>query len=168
MKDNSKANRDQVRLFIGIKIPLAGKSLEIYSKLKSGLSHSSINWVPTDNVHLTLKFIGNSPAYLINSIGKALSKSVSDFHEFNLVLRSIGFFGKPNPTVVWIGMEDNPLLQEIFKIIETNLFEAGIEKETRKFSPHITSWGQVKYGYAENIDRAKNQIKFVKVRYRLA
>ena len=37
-----------------------------------------------------------------------------------------------------------------------------------KVKPGITSWGQVKYGYAENIDRAKNQIKFVKVRYRLA
>jgi RNA 2',3'-cyclic 3'-phosphodiesterase len=143
MKASSSPEQDQIRLFIGAKIILTDKTKEIIEQFRKDLKNSSISWVSPEIMHLTIKFIGNKPSFFVNSVNLAILESLKDIRSFNLILRSLGFFGKPLPSVLWIGIGENALLQTIYNRLESNLSEIGIEKESRRFSPHLTL-GRVK------------------------
>jgi len=136
-----------LRCFIAIEIPVEIKEAisEAISPLKK-LGQDSIRWVKTENMHLTLKFLGNTPEDRIRSIEAALSRATEVINPIKGEIKGAGAF--PNlrrPSVFWVGLEYPPALMELKKRIESELVALGFEPDDRPFSPHLTV-GRVKRG----------------------
>jgi RNA 2',3'-cyclic 3'-phosphodiesterase len=136
--DSSRAKPLKKRLFIAIKPSLTPALLDIYSTLKKNLGIQGINWVSPENFHITIKFLGETPELYINFIVSAIKSSVNHISPFNISLKSVGYFGKSQPKVLWVGIKPDYNLESIYNQLEQNLYNLGIEKENRKFSPHLT------------------------------
>ncbi len=133
------------RLFIAVKIEISKELKNFIVALKKELSNEKIKWVDFKNFHITLKFLGDTPENLIPQIEKALKNLSKNFHKFEMQLQGVGVFKDiANPRVLWIGLESNETLKELYQQIEENLETLGFKKENRNFSPHLTI-GRIKF-----------------------
>lgn len=133
-----------MRCFIALDLPIdIKKQINHIINIASPLS-KDIKWVPYDNIHLTLKFLGEVNETLIKEIEKRLRDICSGNEPFSINVRGIGAF--PNekvPNVLWVGIEQSENLRALFKTIDHAISELGFEREKRKHSPHLTI-GRVK------------------------
>ncbi len=94
-------------------------------------------WIPPEQLHLTLCFIGEVNGAVFQDIREALGDINSAL--FSLRLQGVGFFPpRGQPRVVWAGIEKNEQLAVLQRKMVTRLFALGLEPENRKFAPHIT------------------------------
>ena len=93
--------------------------------------------VPREQLHLTIRFIGDADEETFASARKTLAGIMGV--SFPLTIRGIGHFppGK-HPRVLWAGLEDSPPLMELQRQVELALVEAGIPPDARRFFPHLT------------------------------
>lgn len=130
-----------IRAFIAIK--LSPEILEHISQmsmdLKSRLEGVSIRWIPTENIHLTLKFLGNVSTSNLEMLKEILAGVVSNHSECDISVGGLGAFPKPqNPKVIWVGMEVPQELGALQHNIEIETARLGYSREHRPFSPHLT------------------------------
>ena len=121
------------RLFIAVDLPETNKkNLEAVF-----FGIPGARWVALDQLHLTVRFIGDVDGALLHDIKSELEEvSISSF---DLQLRGVGHFPpRGAPRVIWVGLEKSEPLQLLRKKINTALLKIGLEPERRKFSPHIT------------------------------
>jgi len=126
------------RLFIGIKIPgaLADGLVKIQQELK--LVELKAKFVEAENLHINLKFLGATPQEEIEKISFAIQNTAANFQKFNIEVNGVGTFPEVgNPRVIWAGVSSDELFQ-LHNLLEQNLSEIGLPKETKKFTPHIT------------------------------
>ena len=103
----------------------------------SGLGIPGARWVPPENYHVTLRFIGEVPAYIARDIDDAFLALRAP--AFSLNLNGMGTFAKGGiSSALWAGVEKNPALDHLRNKIETALQRVGLERERRRFQPHIT------------------------------
>lgn len=127
------------RLFAAIKIHPSVKFLSLYNDISSSLSHERIKWVEPENMHLTLKFFGETAEERIPSINKALETAVSQSKPFNLKIENTGLFGsRYDPKVIWFGIEKQTELDTLAKNIFAELGKCGFEADRQNFVPHLT------------------------------
>ncbi len=123
-----------MRLFVALDLPWALK------ERLSDLAWSGIEgarWVPTENYHLTLRFIGDTPGYMAEEIDHALLALKA--RGFSLTLAGVGTFSRSGRlSALWVGVERNPELERLRAKIETALQRIGLEPERRRFQPHVT------------------------------
>jgi 2'-5' RNA ligase len=94
-------------------------------------------WVPPENYHLTLRFIGEVAAPEAEEIDHALAALHAP--AFSLVLSGIGTFSRNGrPATLYVGVDRNPALDHLQSKIETALQRAGLAPERRRFSPHVS------------------------------
>lgn len=121
------------RLFIAI---------ELTEEIKQTLSSShcdlpGMRWVPPDQIHLTLRFLGDVSPKDMTKLRAALATIA--FAPFPLTLQGIGHFpSHGQPRVLWIGLEASPPLLDLQRRIEATVTGIGLPPEERRFSPHIT------------------------------
>jgi len=121
------------RLFVAIDLPESIR--QQLSSLCCGLPGA--RWVSPEQMHLTLRFIGDVDGRQLSLIREALAELPGV--PFFLRLENIGFFPpRGNPRVVWVGIQKNEQLVQLRNRIESALVRTGLEPEGRKFSPHIT------------------------------
>jgi len=122
------------RLFVALEIPQAVK--DDLARLAREVPEA--RWVPPEQNHLTLRFIGDVEAQQLAGIKKALA--ALHFARFMLELHGVGHFppGRRPPRVLWLGISENRALFELQQRIELGLLEAGVPPEERPFSPHLT------------------------------
>ncbi len=128
-----------MRCFIAIDIPASIK--EAIDNITGKLSRSSadIRWIPSKNVHLTLKFLGEVEDAVLPDIEKRISISCEAMGAFSINIRGIGAFPDfKHPNVLWMGIDRSNSLEDIYLSIEDSLKEMGFEKDNRRFSPHLT------------------------------
>jgi 2'-5' RNA ligase len=128
-----------MRLFVAVNFPL--RLRRKIARLCRPLDEAGIpgSWVEPDQVHLTLKFIGETPATQVEPLSDALEEVAARFRPFALRFGPIGAFPSPRrPRVVWLGVEATPELRFIKDDLERRLGELGIEREERPYQPHIT------------------------------
>lgn len=119
--------------------------LDAFDDIKDQLIGENIKWVEEHNMHLTLKFIGDTEEKQIGRIIASLQEIISASNSFSLHLNGIGFFGKStSPKVIWAGINKEPQLLELQQNIENSLMQLGIAKESRPFNPHLTL-GRIKF-----------------------
>lgn len=126
------------RIFIGIKAPDDMKEdlVKIQQELK--LAELKAKFVESENLHINLKFLGNTPQEEIEKISFAIQNSAEKFQKFNVSVNGLGVFPElKNPRVIWAGVSSEELIN-FHSILEKNLSEIGIPKDSRKFTPHIT------------------------------
>ncbi len=139
------------RLFAAIKIQPDSNFLELFENIKLNLKHEKIKWVETHNLHLTLKFFGETTADKILEISNAIESAVSDTETFLFDVEKTGIFGsKYQPKVIWAGIPNaEPIIQlenSIFKQVE----KIGIYKDRQNFVPHLTL-GRIKFLNDKNL-----------------
>jgi len=128
-----------MRVFIGIKL-----SDHVHEEIEKFLkpfkkSSTPIRWVKPENVHLTLKFIGEIPEEKYRQIARCLGEIQFNTGPFQLKLSGCGKFGRGDTlNILWIGVNTGNALKEIYNRIENSLAKIHIEKENRPFKAHIT------------------------------
>lgn len=133
-----------MRCFIAIDMPEDIKVSISNVIEKAGQKVKGIRWVSAQNIHLTLKFLGDVKEELMHDIEKGLSAVCINHAPFTINIRGAGAF--PNfkyPNVLWIGIDESEKLEGLYHDIEDSMNELGFEKEDRRFSPHLTI-GRVK------------------------
>ncbi|MCX7995439.1 MAG: RNA 2',3'-cyclic phosphodiesterase [candidate division WOR-3 bacterium] len=134
-----------MRTFIAVEIP--EKYRRVIWKLIEEHKDKNlpVKWVEFENLHITLKFIGEIDEKKLDSIFSVLSEVSNKTKRFSISLKNIGCFpGIRNPRVLWIGIGEGA--EELIRLaleIENSLVRLGIKKEEKKFHPHLTI-GRVK------------------------
>ncbi len=128
-----------MRSFIAIDLPERVKSAisELQQELKK--CKADIRWVKPDNIHLTLKFLGDTDEKILDRIVEATKAVCSGYSGFNLEIKSVGVFPDMRaPRVLWVGISDNDSLSGLQKSIEDGLAKLWFTPEKRRFRPHLT------------------------------
>jgi 2'-5' RNA ligase len=149
-----------MRAFIAIELP------EEIKKTLSGLqdklrpSGADVKWVAPENIHLTLKFLGEITEDKSKEITGEIENIAGDTKAFFISLSSPGAFPNVNsPRVIWIGIDKGDLeTKKIANRLEEKISELGIPREDKEFSSHVTI-GRVKS--ALNRDKLVNTLKAV-------
>lgn len=121
-----------IRLFAAIGLPHA-TAIDL-SMLGGGVPGA--RWVPTENFHITLRFIGEVAAPVAEDVASALS-SISG-RAFDVKLKGCGQFGSETPRAIWAGVDANPALEHLHKKIDRAVQRIGLAPDKRKFMPHVT------------------------------
>ncbi len=122
-----------MRLFVGV--PLPAEVRESLGDLCSGVPGA--RWVDTDNMHVSLRFIGEVDSIQAEDIDAALT----DVRQpaFRLALCGVGCFDSGRKVrTVWAGVAKSDGLAHLREKVESAIVRAGFEPERRKFKPHVT------------------------------
>ena len=129
----------KIRTFVAIDLPQDVK--RTISKLITKLQPyaNNVRWVETENLHLTLVFLGDVEDRNVHAACRAVSRVCEAIEPFQISLESIGTFPKPNkPRVLWVGIKQGSQeMIDLREAIANKLDEAGFQFDW-KFNPHVT------------------------------
>jgi RNA 2',3'-cyclic 3'-phosphodiesterase len=135
--------RDPIlRTFIAIELdePLRVALAAVQTKFKHQAPPGSVKWVAPDGIHLTLKFLGDTPASRAAEIAAALARACEGIPPFEFTVEGRGCF--PNtrrPRIIWVAVRSHgPWLAELQSAVEHYVAPLGWPTEERGFSPHLT------------------------------
>jgi 2'-5' RNA ligase len=130
----------RIRTFIAVEIPDAIRIQARRLIAKLGSSPTSVRWVDVNNIHLTLKFLGDVEDVEIAGVCQAIASAVRDLEPFQLDCRGVGAFPDlDRPRTVWIGTQGgDDEMGVLHEAIEKALTPLGFPKEPRRFHPHLT------------------------------
>ena len=122
-----------IRLFVALALPAAIKAQ--LALLAGGIPGA--RWVPPENYHLTLRFIGEVESWQAQDVDDALANIRA--RPFELSLRGLGTFEKAGRiSALWVGVEKTDPLAFLQSKVETALQRIGLEPERKRFAPHVT------------------------------
>ena len=122
-----------VRLFVALALPETLRTQ--LSMLAGGIQGA--RWVPPENYHLTLRFIGEVESWRAQEVDEALAGIRA--RPFELSLRGLGTFEKAGRiSALWVGVEKTEALAFLQAKVETALQRVGLEPERKRFAPHVT------------------------------
>jgi len=129
-----------IRVFIAVSFnqTLTKELRELQNQFKQLSLNAS--WVKPENIHLTLKFLGNVETNRVSKIFNPIKETALAFSSFNLRLSDLDIF--PNwsqPRIFWIGLDDKEeILKKLKKRLELELSNVGFLRDMKSFSPHLT------------------------------
>ncbi|MCC7425433.1 MAG: RNA 2',3'-cyclic phosphodiesterase [Alphaproteobacteria bacterium] len=122
-----------LRLFVGLELPQAIRTR--LALLAGGLPGAK--WVPAENYHLTLRFIGEVEGWRADEVDAALD--AIEAPSFEIALSGLGCFEKSRrPHSLWVGVEKNAALLHLQRKVETAMQRIGLEAERRSYVPHVS------------------------------
>lgn len=131
-----------MRLFVALDIneEIKMKVNNIISSLKT---FPSVKWVEKENLHITLKFLGEVREELVNEIMKRIESLAKETKPFSFTLQGLGYFGSAKfPKVIWIGVKDGK--NEIISLMnDMNILLDDVNKDSYPPRAHLTI-GRVK------------------------
>lgn len=133
-----------VRSFIALEISdeVRERLAELLKRLHR--TNASVKWVEPENLHLTLKFLGEVPEVQIDDIIQALRAIAEATSPFSFTVRGVGGFPDlRRPRVLWVGVEAPESLLRLQQLVEKAMEMLGFALEERTYHPHITI-GRVK------------------------
>ena len=143
----------KLRGFIAIEVEPFPKIIELENEIKN--SGAIVKLVEAQNIHITLKFLGDTDEDLIGKIEEILKDSVENIKPFEIHLKGAGFFPNQNYIkVIWIGIENTEELGQIAYKIDDQISKLGFNREKRKFSAHLT---------VARVKSAKNKDKLIQI-----
>ena len=120
------------RLFVAIRPPESIRDLLIDAMDDS----PDLRWVGDEQLHLTLRFVGEVERPLANDIAAELERI--RYPAFELRVSGVGRFDRRSGGAIWAGVEPRKPVAELAAKIDRACIEAGLEPEHRAFHPHIT------------------------------
>ena len=127
------------RLFAAVRIQPSDEFLKTYSSLKTGLKFCRITWVKPENIHVTLKFFGETEEKRIPEISRVLKEVASSHKPFASELVNVGIFGSSySPKVIWFGIENAEPFKKLGADVLQSLEPIGWEVDRQNFVPHLT------------------------------
>jgi 2'-5' RNA ligase len=145
-----------MRCFLAVELPpllqeaIRAATLEI----RHDLGAEIVKWIPVPNIHLTLKFLGDTAPTSLSQIEAALQAEVPQYRPFDVELHGIGAFpGPKRARVLWIGLDAPAALASLQRELDVATRRLGYGSEERGFSPHLTI-GRVRQN-ASSVDLQK-------------
>lgn len=128
-----------MRLFIAISFPqsLRQRMVEATEPLRE--QEFPVRWIDPDQLHLTLKFLGDVKRERLDDVRGVMDEVGSDFRPFEVGFERVGAFPSlRSPRVIWLGVEATMEMRAVKHDLEHGLVDMGFERETRAFQPHVT------------------------------
>ncbi len=151
--------RSRVRTFVAVELaPRLKKQVErLITRLSS--QGAGVKWVETENLHITLKFLGEIDNPEVPQVCRAVAQAVAPYDPFELELEGVGAFPRlQRPRVLWVGVgRGREQLQQLQRDIEDRLYKLGYPREARPYEPHLTI-GRVKRAGPE-MDRLAQELE---------
>lgn len=131
-----------LRTFIAVELDeeLSGHLTRLQDRLRGQLSPHSVRWVRQGGIHLTLKFLGDTPPDQVEAVKNALDEAVSGISPFRFTVGGLGCFPDTRrPRVLWVGLyEPTGGLSRLRDAVEDQVAPLGFPTEKRPFHPHLT------------------------------
>jgi 2'-5' RNA ligase len=136
-----------LRTFVAV-----GVSHEVRSRVRQligalSAATAKVRWVEPENLHYSLKFLGDVELLEIPKVCEAVTRAVADVPPFEIVARGAGAFPDVSrPRTIWLGVADgHEQMVELNAAVERELAPLGFRREQRRFRPHLTI-GRVRGG----------------------
>lgn len=134
--------RRTVRTFIAIDMDrTVRRAISVtQDKLMRRTPEGSVRWVRPEGIHLTLKFLGDTPSDRLEEVKVALRAAAQGVSPFEISVEDLGCFPHTRgPRVVWLGVkEPTGALQSLWQAVEQRVAPLGWPTESRGFHPHLT------------------------------
>ena len=125
-----------IRTFVSVPVPMTDEIAGILSDLKSV---KGIRVSPPGQIHLTLKFLGDTDEKKVSKLCQSLKESLIGMGSFNVVIEGIGAFpNERNPKVIWLGIREPDRLKDTASIVDKCVKDLNIKTDDKPFSPHMT------------------------------
>jgi len=157
------ATPGQVRAFIAIALEPGWILVlkQVQRQFQTGLPEDAVRWIRAEQIHLTLKFLGNVSRERLTSLSAGLNQASAGIAPFRLALESVGCFPHTkNPRVVWVGIKGElDSLRRLQAQVERETQGFGDHREERSFQPHLTigrvrAQGKMARSVGELVERA--------------
>jgi 2'-5' RNA ligase len=131
-----------LRTFIAVKLSenIIAELRHLQGHLRDQLAPGSVRWVRPEIIHLTLKFLGDTPLAQVEEVKVALGAAAEAAHPFEFTVGGLGCF--PNtrrPRVIWVGLQEHTgALMHLRNLVENHVAPVGFPTEKRRFNPHLT------------------------------
>jgi 2'-5' RNA ligase len=129
-----------IRTFIAFELPgvVAQRVTDVIHRLS--FLGDKVRWVKADNVHLTLRFLGDISPELVPEIVTIVQNVTHEMAPLTLCVAGLGGFSDlKNARVIWLGVQgDVDRLRHLHELLEARLTPFGLEPDRRKYFPHIT------------------------------
>lgn len=136
------ASDDQVRAFVAVELGAEAKAAAqaTQQRLRQLFPHGGVRWAKPEQLHLTLRFLGDVSAERLPELTQALGHALAGVAPFTLHLHGCGVFPSPRaPRVLWLGLEGNlPALHDLRRRVSEAVVGFGDHAETHAFHPHLT------------------------------
>ena len=128
---------DKFRGFIAIEIPVTDQIIRFQDDIKK--TTAQVKLVEPENIHITLKFLGDTPINQIEEIESIIKKAIGSTKKHTIKIEGTGVFPNENYIkVIWIGIKETDSIAQIANSINTQCSTIGFKKDRRGFSAHLT------------------------------
>jgi 2'-5' RNA ligase len=130
-----------IRAFIAIELDDAVRraAAKVARALREGPGGDRVRWVRPENLHVTLRFLGDVESARVPSIARNLREAVAGLDSFPMHLGPVGAFPSARrPRVVVIDVAPREPLEQLAEAVERAVVKEGLEPEKRRFRPHLT------------------------------
>ncbi|HBE73279.1 MAG TPA: RNA 2',3'-cyclic phosphodiesterase [candidate division Zixibacteria bacterium] len=129
-----------LRCFVALEVPADIQEILGRASARLAGSGADVGWVKPENIHLTLKFLGEIPQGRALQVGMAVSRLKGRIGPVPAALGGLGAFPVLHkPRVVWAGLsQGTEECGRVFAAVEGELADMGFQREEREFSPHLT------------------------------
>ncbi len=168
----SRDSGDTWRVFCAIDLPgnLKEQLNARITFLREHVAQTQASWTRPDSIHLTLKFLGETPQSRIDSLSLATSESATGLGRFKILAQQCGSFPRTGvPRVLWIGIDDpEERLVELHSRLEDACAQAGFSREARPFHPHLTLARIRRPQGARRLAEAHRELAFTPVEFEVS
>lgn len=130
------------RVFVAIELPshLRERIKDHIDDLRDEFPKVRASWIREENLHLTLKFLGDTPVNRVEKLSQAAERAARSVAPFEISIGGCGAFPpRGQPRVLWIGVKDlSGHLAALHQGLENECALSGFEREPRSFNPHLT------------------------------
>lgn len=132
------------RLFIALELTPEQRQAcsRLIENLQKGVQFTQCHpqWVSAEQMHLTLKFLGDTPEKRVPALVEKLAAPIARYHRFDLTYKGLGVFpNERQPRVLWLGAgKGGKKVTELQSTVEENLAALKFPRENREFHPHLT------------------------------
>ncbi|MCH2514638.1 MAG: RNA 2',3'-cyclic phosphodiesterase [Dehalococcoidia bacterium] len=139
--DDDEVPANTWRLFIAIELPrvLKREFIDLARSFRPR-EHERVRWIEQDAMHLTLKFLGDTPVDRVPDIKNSLEQAASSTGKFSIKIGRTGCFPSfRDPRICWVGLSGElRRLEQLQGRVEGGLVALGFDREDRVFKPHVT------------------------------
>jgi 2'-5' RNA ligase len=130
-----------IRAFVAIGLDDTARRVvaQVITALRAGTGGGAVRWVPPENLHVTLCFLGNAAVEQLGSLVSSLRRSATALAPFSMRLGAVAVFPSPQrPRVVSCEVGPEPTLEQLAQVVARAASRAGFALEARPFRPHLT------------------------------
>ena len=141
LNKNNGRKRVILRTFIAIDFSpeIIRKISGIIKYFKTKTPAGALKWVAPENLHLTIKFLGEVPEGNLDKIKALINQTLVDTQAFGIGVEGLGMYpSAQKPRVIWLGIKGGEPIIKIHERLDSQLENLDIRPDNRGFSPHLT------------------------------